>query len=84
MQELQSFQAPSGQGLVFSPVDYSRNPGAIAAVNTARESISEIKSELSHSHQEAQEAKSKFEKEEAKAAAEEKKYQQFVQQQSKC
>ncbi len=82
MQDLQSFQAPSGQGLVFSPVDYARNPGAITAVNSARDSISDIKAELAHSHQEAEEAKAKFEKEAAKASVEEQKYQAYVQKQS--
>ncbi len=52
------------------------------AVNSARDSISEIQSELAHSHQEAEEAKAKFEKEEAKASVEEQKYQAYMQKQS--
>jgi len=80
--ELESFQAPSGNGPVFNSVDYDRNPGAISAVNSARDSISRIRDSIKEAHAAAEKAKARFEEEKEAAAVEEDKYRKQVQQEA--
>jgi len=64
---------------VFNPVDYQRNPGAVALISSARKKIDNFQDEISKAHEEAEDAKARYEKEQAKTKDLEKDYQAYVQ-----
>ncbi|EKX42344.1 hypothetical protein GUITHDRAFT_153590, partial [Guillardia theta CCMP2712] len=78
-EQLQSFVDPKQkQPLVLRPEDYMRNPGSAFTLDHDIEEVKKIQQNLQKTHEEAQAAKSTYEKEEQKSAALRKEYVDYV------